>query len=445
MWWICRLLLCSNFIVSSCGEINLSDVDLQHKKPRNNANIRNTVDNIHTHVFKESIPKLSSRTDLLKRDRAHHDHIHEVIFVIQQRNMDELTSILHDVSDPSSPNYGLHWTTDEVVSLTSNPEASDAVVSYLSSTGVPFVSETLRGEFITASAPIKVWEKVFKTEFFIFHQTHHDERVEHLIRAEKYWIPRELDEHVGHVFNIVDMPIGARGNLPKIVRPSIVETMDEDPAKWMLNGLLTPYKLKVYCNMSNSVRGNEFSTQTIFASIGQNYSPRDMNDFQTIAGLPLKAVTVINGHSNHTLCLQSIDNCHESALDTQYIYAMSPSSPTTHRYTDGDFVSWLMGIATDVNPSRVLSFSYVNDEDGNNLGALQTWTTVAIKLCIRGVTIVSSSGDDGANSWRAQGTPANCGYAPLFPSVCPYVLSVGATSVSYQRRNHPSITCYECH
>ena len=104
-----------------------------------------------------------------------------------------------------------------------------------------------------------------------------------------------------------------------------------------------------------------------------------------------------------------------------------------------------MDIATDINPSRVLSFSYVNDEDGNNLGALETWTTVAIKLSIRGVTLVAASGDDGANSWRAQGTPANCGYAPLFPSVCPYVLSVGATSVSYQRICHPLVTCMKCH
>ena len=141
--------------------------------------------------------------------------------------------------------------------------------------------------------------------------------MEHLVRAEKYWLPRELDEHVGHVFNIVDMPIGAHGSLPKLTRTAVVKIMDVDPAKWVLNGLLTPYKLKVYCNMSNSVRGNEISTQAIFASLGQNYSPRDMTDFQTIAGLPLKAVTIINGHANHTLCVQSIENCHESALDTQ--------------------------------------------------------------------------------------------------------------------------------
>ena len=67
-----------------------------------------------------------------------HDQTHEVIFAVQQKNMDEL----YDISDPDSANYGLHWSKDDVTEFTSNPEGRDAVVSYLNSNGASVVSET---------------------------------------------------------------------------------------------------------------------------------------------------------------------------------------------------------------------------------------------------------------------------------------------------------------
>ena len=72
---------------------------------------------LQTHVFREHLPGLSSRTDIIKQRRVHQDFSHEVIFAIKQKNMDKLTSILHDISNPYSPNYGQHWTRDEVVDL----------------------------------------------------------------------------------------------------------------------------------------------------------------------------------------------------------------------------------------------------------------------------------------------------------------------------------------
>ena len=80
--------------------------------------------NVHikkTHVFKESIPQLSSRMDILKQSRMSSDYHHEIIFVIKQNNMEQLTKFLHDVSDPTSDNYGQHMTGEAVANLTSNP------------------------------------------------------------------------------------------------------------------------------------------------------------------------------------------------------------------------------------------------------------------------------------------------------------------------------------
>ena len=104
---------------------------------------------IHTYSRKEVSTYLP--TSILKSGV-----VSDMIFAVQQKNIHELTNILYDISDPDSPNYGQHWSKDEVPEFTSNPEGLDVDVSYLNSNGASVVSETRTSEYITARAPIKV-------------------------------------------------------------------------------------------------------------------------------------------------------------------------------------------------------------------------------------------------------------------------------------------------
>ena len=423
------LLSCSAIFVSSSvnnlrGQDNLDSID---SIDRGNSNL-------HSHVFREHLPGLSSRTDIMKHGRVHQDLSHEVIFAIKQKNMDELSSILHDVSDPSSPNYGQHWTREQVSDLTSNPEARDAVLSYLDLIGASITLITLGEEFIIANAPIAVWERMFKTEFFTFHQKHIDNRIEKVARAEKYWIPKELDLHVETVFNIVNMYQVSHGNLRQSTKPPRASkerqrTLDdkEGTPEWNLYSTITPYRLKQYYNMSNDIRGVDFSTQAIFATYGKHFSPADGIAFRKMAGLPEQTIMYTKG-ANDTVCRMNPSICSESSLDLQYIMGMSPLSPTTHWVTKEDFGNWLVVMANIGNPPRVLSVSYGHTEVSNDNGTKSVFNQQAIKFGAMGVTIFVASGDDGANSyWK-------CGYAPDFPSVNPYITAVGGTIV----RGHKS-------
>ena len=58
------------------------------------------------------------------------------------------------------------------------------------------INNFVSGEYISAKAPIKVWEKIFNTEFFSFIMTHDDKSIETLIRAEHYSIARDLNNFV---------------------------------------------------------------------------------------------------------------------------------------------------------------------------------------------------------------------------------------------------------
>ena len=374
---------------------------------------------MHTHIFMESSKFSSTRSDIKKQDRAGHDHSHEVIFVIQQKNMDELTSILHDISDPHSPNYGQHWTRDEVVDFTSNAEGRDAVVSYLHMNGASVVSETLAGEYVTAKAPINVWEKIFNTEFFSFIITHGDDSIETLIRAEHYSIARDLNKHVASVLNTIE--ILGKSFRPRSRAPLASKTSSFGSTEF---GYMTPSKLRAYYNMSDAT-GSINSTQAIFGGSGQYYSPQNLLDFQASQGSPIiPAVHEYGDHSNDTKCIVSPNSCAEANMDMQYITTLSPLSPTTFWYTDNPFIWWLIAVANSIDPPKVLSISYGTNEDGMTLGAYDGFNAQAIKLGTMGVTLVAASGDDGVSS------PYRCGYAPFFPGSSPYVLSVGGTMVS---------------
>ena len=61
--------------------------------------------------------------------------MHEVMFAVQLQNLDMLEAILLDVSDPSSSNYGLYMTKDEVTELISNPSANAFIKQHIEKNG----------------------------------------------------------------------------------------------------------------------------------------------------------------------------------------------------------------------------------------------------------------------------------------------------------------------
>ena len=412
--------------ISSCG----GSIDYLHlnSRPSNYTNEFSSDLPKLEHIFKERIPGLSTRNDIIRRDRADPNVVHRVIFVIRQRNMDKLTRILHDVSDPTSVNYGLHLSREEVLNITSNTFSRDSVITFLSKRSVQVVSETLGGEYIIAEAFISEWEKIFDTEFYKFRQTHDGSHTAEAIRAEKYSIPRVLESHIEGVLNAVDMPLirNGRSTTAKSV-PSRGRVSDSLlPTDY---GVVTPAKLKAYYNASMSSGSNQ-STQAIFAAISQNYSPADLLAFQTAHHLDFQDAVSVNGHASDDVCISTPDNCIESNLDVQWIMATSQGSPTTHWYTDDFFGDWLISVANSTNPPLVLSISYGADEKHVTSLAHETFNTQAIKCGVMGITIFAASGDDGAHSSSVRGRRTEfCGYEPDFPAGSPYVTAVGATAV----------------
>ena len=368
-------------------ELNYEDNELYPERLRSN-------DRSTTHVFKEATSDLSLRSDIVKKERMLPTYDHEVIFQVQHKNEDEIRKILHDVSDPVSAKYGQYLSREEVAAVTDNPTSRRFVTTYLEAAGATLIAQTLLGEFLTATAPISVWEELLDTKFYEFHYREDDNSAtQKFVRTNSYSIPVSLDKHVASIFNTIQMPT-------KIyARPIITRVTDE-----MLNsttsirsklaaGFINPAILKDRYNVGNT-KGSMLATQAAYETIGQYFSPSDLKTFQKNFMLEEETIAFdVGGHSSDAMCITAASSCVEANLDIQYIMAMSPGSPTTHWYTNSNsFAVFLVAIANIANPPLVISISYGADEKDMSRSEYDAFNFQAMKLGVMGITILAASG-----------------------------------------------------
>lgn len=359
---------------------------------------------------------IQGRDDFERVGYADSNEMHEVVFAVQQRNLDRLEQILQEVSDPKHKSFGKHLNRQQVADLTANPQATEFVVSYLKQNGVTELKPTPYGEYIKAKAPVAVWSKMFATTFYTF--KHVAGKMPNIIRATHYSLPSDLQAHTKAVFNTVQLP----------------PLMNSEPrmfhAKSQLGGgSVTPAFLNDYYDIFTN-DGSALASQSLFESLGQYYSPADLSQFQKQYDLPQDEVDEdIGGYESDDECKADANNCIEANLDVQYMMAVSQTTPTTYWYEDAvdSFLAWIQEVAASDDPPLVHSISYGAIETSVPQSIGDSFSTEAMKLGVQGVSILVSSGDDGVANFQARSSPKNCGYTPSFPASCPYVTAVGAT------------------
>ena len=390
---VCLLLLCPCFC-SAASNQHLRDEAKQCDVRESDFSDRDHSINFHDHVFRERAADLSLRKDILKKERASGTITHEVVFAVQQKNIDKLTSILGDISDPESVNYGNHLTREEVQDLTYDQKSHDTILNYLEDAGAVFVTESLYGEYITAKATINLWERLFKTEFFVFHHLQSkDVKPIIIVRAEEYSVPSDLHEHVASVFHTVQMPMAIWGN--PILRPFPTSNISSIIRANAVTGYTSPALLNTFYKIDSN-QGSSQSTQAVFEAIGQYVNEEDLRLFQRQFNLPLQSLSKkIGGHIDtlNTICKSDPDTCTEANMDVQYLMAVSQKSPTTHWYTDSNsFADWLFRVANFIKPPLVLSISYGAPESSVSKSEFDAFNIQAVKLNAMGVSIVAASG-----------------------------------------------------
>lgn len=394
------------------------------------------------HTFKDTSRVLSSHSSITRKHRAPSTLSHDVVIVIEQKNMKELTRILHDVSDPNSSNYGNHMTREEVRDMTSNADSHDEIVAYLQGAGAKVIDEKYKGETITARAPVEVWERMFDTQFFVYSYEDSDRKSSApgaseaiIIRTEEYSVPKGFDGHVASVLNTVDIPVAM--NLMSRPTP---ENMPQkfsskkfSEASRKFDGYTSPQLLNEVYRIDDNT-GHPRATQGAFEGFGQYFSPQDIELFQIQFELPITPVNKsIGDHATTSefCAANDFDICIQPNLDLQYLLAMA-QTPTTNYYTPlTTFGLWAQNMFnTNPNPPLVISISYGTEERVTSMAEFDLFNSFAIKLSAIGITLVAASGDDGVSKPSVRLSKRDCGYSPVFPASCPYVTAVGATQVT---------------
>ena len=394
------------------------------------------------HVFREESPGLF---DLLKVERTTSTATHEVTFMVKQKNMEELTRIFHDISDPESANYGNHMTQKEVSDLTSNAESVAEVVAYLKAAGATILPQKILGDCVSAEAAIHLWERMFDTEFHLystknlnaFYGIEASSAAEvKLVRTERYSIPRELDEHVASVINTIQPPFMSDPKLPPVVHsfnhPSESSRFSEETV--LYKGYTTPL-LVTNAYFADDISGHPRATQAAYEGHGQVYSPLDVLQLQKRLSLTVMAAnrTVDAQVRTPEQCRLDMNLCVESTADIALLISMS-NSPTWHYYTETNTFGLFMQetVNKPETPPLVISISYSTPEVHQSDEEIALFNSNAIKLGVMGTTIFVSSGDDGVtNHYSRSGATWNCAYRPKHPASSPYVTAVGATQVRY--------------
>jgi subtilase family serine protease len=370
--------------------------------------------------------------------KATDSQIHQVVFAIKQ-NTAQMENLLNKISNPwNYEMYGHHLSRGRVSDIAIDKTACKALDDFLLQHGVVVVSKTLNNEYVTAEAPISTWENMLDTEFYEINILNRQTGTR-LTRALRYTLPKSLHNYVDHIFKVIDLPTTATAMSPARSRMSVHAS---SPDNFSPNSSTTPQLLnEMYLIRNNTGYWN--TTQAIYSSGLQFYSPEDLTTFQNYFSLPQEAIaTDVNGHANSNVCSSPAlsGSCIEPNTLTQYMTAIAQATPTSFYYWNGTdlWLDWITAVANMTEPPLVISIAYYQFENEISEEYAIAFNNEAIKLSLRGVTLLASSGDDGVAGYAVRSSyPSQyanalfCGYNPYFPATSPYVTAVGGTMVSY--------------
>jgi hypothetical protein len=168
---------------------------------------------------------------------------------------------------------------------------------------------------------------------------------------------------------------------------------------------IIPDLLKSFYHIEDPI--NQLATQSVFASIGQYFSPYDLYVFQYLyvnpeypSGFPnpYPVKEAIGGHYSDDVCFFNVGLCNEANLDIQYIVGIAPV-PTTYWYVSDEnqnpFLAYILNLSNTQIVPHVHSISYATYEYGVPISEIAAFDVEMIKLGLRGITWFVSSGDDG--------------------------------------------------
>ncbi|KAI9667642.1 MAG: hypothetical protein M1821_000459 [Bathelium mastoideum] len=160
----------------------------------------------------------------VKRGRPESTAVLPMRIGLAQNSLDDAHGHLMDVSDPTSPNYGKHWTSEQVndVFQPSN-DTIQAVTQWLEESGISSsrIRQSANKVWLNFGATVREAERLLYTDYHIFE---HRMKGDMAVACDQYHLPKHVREHVdfitpgihvGHLRMYPDDNVSSRKELKK--------------------------------------------------------------------------------------------------------------------------------------------------------------------------------------------------------------------------------------
>ncbi|KAF9063311.1 subtilisin-like protein [Rhodocollybia butyracea] len=410
---------------------------------------------------------------------------------LAQRNIHNLEDMLMAVSHPESPEYGKHWTPEQVVdTFAPSEESIRNVVGWLENSGFSRdnIKMSANKGWIQVDATVAQIEELLDAEYHVYT---HMETGEEQFGCQTYSVPSDIREHIDLIkptvhFNHRPSPksvtkfkrAGGLGAPSSSTGPKqSPNAKPVPPALANCDEMITLDCLRALYSVPDFTPKSKHNTYGIVEFTPQAFLAGDLDLFFSNFSPSLVGarpeIVLIDGAVVQTTN-QSFDFNGESDLDLEYgMGLVNPQKITLLQTGDlvegAGFDNWLDavdasfctfeggdiasqdGIYPDplpggfkgpescgiIAPPFVVSTSYSQDESTATPFYARRQCNEYGKLGLLGTTILYSSGDDGVAGnggvcLNSTGLPDPNGtmFNPSFPATCPFVTAAGATQVN---------------
>ncbi|PCH39548.1 family S53 protease [Wolfiporia cocos MD-104 SS10] len=369
----------------------------------------------------------------VRNGAASSDTVLDLRLALVKNNMDGLIEALYDVSTPSSAKYGQHLTKEEVEAYVApTAESADAVTSWLSENGVTAKTVSPAGDWLAISIPVSQANEMFDADFSVFTQT---DSGSESIRTLSYSIPADLKGHLSFVHPTTtfarasaQLPVKATkytGSVKKrstAAEPSACDSYVDPACLQALYGIPTTPATESSNYIGVTGYDDEYANQAALEDFLSEFRT-DISDTTTFT------VDEIDGGGNDQT---QADAGVEANLDTQYTVGIATDVPVVFLSVGEDSSDGVFGFLDTANyflnldnPPSVITTSYGSNEEDLSISVAYSLCDAYAQLGARGTSVLFASGDGGVSGSQS----SSCtDFVPTFPSGCPYVTSVGATT-----------------
>ncbi|ATY62013.1 alkaline serine protease [Cordyceps militaris] len=414
----------------------------------------------------------TARSNFSKRDAVPSDERIQVRVALKQRNLDKGMDYLMDVSDPNSPNYGKHYSAEQVAELFKPADESvESVKRWLADAGISDKSLVVpkSGGSVYFSTTVDRLESILQTRYHVYHHARGD--VEH-IGTDEYSLPSDVSDVVDFVVPGLAMmrKRAAGGAQSSLARRKILEARakgtvvpgltDEQGNRKKCSQIVTPECIRAMYNVPRGTLADPSNKMGIYESEHQKYAQEDLDKYFTLIApeIPNGTHPEVNiiGHDRANGTLAEAGK--ESTLDFQLAYPLiwpqqivdfqtEYDDAHPHGYfnffldaIDGSYCDYMGGYDPNVdgtpsahqcgvfNRTNVISISYGFPEKDYPVNYQKRQCDEFMKLGLQGTSMFLASGDRGVAEEGCLGENGDVFTADQSSS-CPYMTSVGSTQI----------------